>query len=217
MSGTWLKALICIVSSSQPPCEAQVLLLPPCWQWYDKYQVMAPDSGSRQPNLKAHACDCIALLLSYIFVGDKDVSGLLLFVRIWIISKYFIARIQLQKRCRVYVHVFDISPSRRAAGSCGSAVWTAQDALPRLCSAPAASAAGWPETGESSAVSAARSMRELQNARQHVHDFRRGVCRAFWRYKLCSDTLISECQSTSTWHSEYWKISAEKQNSEVCK
>ena len=85
MSGTWLKALICIVSSSQPPCEAQVLLLP-CWQWDDKYQVMAPDSGSRQPKLRAHACDCIALLPSYIFVGDKGVSGRLLFVRIWIIS-----------------------------------------------------------------------------------------------------------------------------------
>lgn len=111
--------------------------------------------------------------------------------------KYFIARVQLQKSwsplrsCRIYMHIFDIFPSRRAAGSCGSAVWTAEDALPGLCSAPAASAAGWPETGEPSAVSAARSMRELQNARQHVHDFRRGVCRAIWRYKLCSDMLSS--------------------------
>lgn len=217
MSGTWLKALICIVSSSQPPCEAQVLLLPPCWQWDDKYQVMAPDSGSRaQPQGPCTWLRCFVAELHLcrrqrclrVFALCKNLNNL---------CKYFIAWIQLQKRCRIYVHVFDISPSRRAAGSCGSAVWTAEDALPGLCSASAASAAGWPETGEPSAVSAALSMREFQNARQHIHDFRRGICRAFWRYKFCSDALISECQSTSTWHSEYWKITAEEQNSAVCK
>lgn len=88
-------------------------------------------------------------------------QGICSFVRIWIIffCKHFIALTLLQKSwsplrsCRTYFHIFNVSPSRRATGSCGSAVWTAEDALPGLCSAPATSTAGWPETGEPSAVS----------------------------------------------------------------
>lgn len=43
---------------------------------------------------------------------------------------------------------FSVSLHRREACSCWGAVWTAQDALPGLCSTPSTSTAGWSETGE---------------------------------------------------------------------